>query len=199
MSPKTVILMGRAGSGKGTQSVLLKEELKRLSGREVFYLEVGSKFRAFVEGTSYSSRKGKETILRGDLMPSFLAVWNWGSSLLDNLTGEEHLVADGTPRMLGEATMFMEAMQFYNRGPIFLLHLNVPEDEVSKRLTLRARHDDSPEGIANRLKAFEEETKPVLEFFKTAPGVNFIEIDGHQAIPEVHKTIMNALAPHLND
>lgn len=191
--------MGRAGSGKGTQCALLKEELTRLSGRAVFYLEVGSKFRAFVEGTSYSSLKGKETILKGALMPSFLAVWNWGSSLLDNLTGEEHLVADGTPRMLPEAIMFMEAMQFYNRGAVSLVHLNVPEEEVSKRLTLRARNDDTPEGIANRLKAFEEETKPVIEFFKTAPGVTFLEIDGHQAIPAVHQSIMDALTPYLND
>jgi adenylate kinase family enzyme len=132
-------------------------------------------------------------------MPSFLAVWNWGSSLLDNMTGEEHLIIDGTPRMMSEALLFAEALEFYGRAPIVFIYLNVPAEEVTKRLTLRARADDSAEGINNRLKAFEEEVMPVIEYFKTVPGVNFVEINGHQTIEAVQAEIKIKLGDYLND
>jgi adenylate kinase family enzyme len=132
-------------------------------------------------------------------MPSFLAVWAWGSSMLEKMTGEEHIIVDGTPRMMGEALLFNEALQFYGRSPIIFVYLNVPAEEVTKRLTLRARADDSAEGINNRLKAFEEEVVPVIEYFKTAPGVTFVEVDGHQTIEAVQAEIKSKLSVHLND
>lgn len=193
MSLQTIILMGRAGSGKGTQGALLKSALEAAGGK-VLYLETGSKFREFVAGTSYSSLKAREVIMKGKLMPSFLAVWAWGSSMLEQMTGDEHIIVDGTPRMMGEALLFNEALQFYGRSPIIFVHLNVPAEEVTKRLTLRARADDSAEGINNRLKAFEQEVVPVIEYFKTAPGVTFVEVDGHQTIEAVQAEIKSKLS-----
>ncbi len=198
MSPKTIILMGRAGSGKGTQSAILKEWLSQ-TGRPVFYLETGAKFRDFMSKPGYTSGLTKSVVESGGLVPSFLAVWNWGSSLIDYFTGEEHLVIDGTPRMRGEAAMFMEALNFYNRLPVLFIHLNVPAEEVTNRLRLRGRVDDTDEGIKKRLEAFESEVWPVIEYFKTANQVNFIEVNGHQPIESVAEEIKQRLEPYLND
>lgn len=193
MVPQTIILMGRAGSGKGTQGALLREELLRRGGRTVFYLETGAKFREFVAGSSYSSKRARSVIERGGLMPSFLAVWNWGSSLLENMTGDEHLLVDGTPRMLSEAILFKEALKFYQRDPITFVYLNVSAAAVEQRLLLRGRSDDTPEAIANRLRAFETEVKPVIDHFRLEPGVRFIEVDGHPPIDVVRESLLSAL------
>lgn len=53
---------------------------------------------------------------------------------------------------------------------------------------LYQRKDDTPEGIRNRLKTFQKETLPVLDYYRKK-GL-LIEIDGEQSIPEVHKDII---------
>lgn len=191
--------MGRSGSGKGKQGELLKAELAK-DGRSVFYLETGAKFRQFVASGSYSGQLASQALNQGALLPSFLAVWNWGSSLLDKLTGEEHLIIDGTPRMLAEAEMFDGALKFYQRTPATFIYLNTSAAEAVKRLTLRGRSDDvTPEKINTRMQWFEQEVMPVIEHYRTSPLVKFVEINGDQSVEVVQAEIMTKLADYLHD
>lgn len=200
MSPKTIILMGRSGSGKGTQSALLEVNLEARDGREVFYFEAGSKFREFVAQGSYSSILAEKIMSQGLLLPSFFPVWNWANNFINNLTGEEHIIVDGGLRLINEAIMFEEALHFYQRQNVIFIYLNVTSEEAEKRLTLRGRHDDtSPEKIKNRMGWFEKDVIPVIEYFKTRPNVKFIEIDGNPPIEIVTESIMKSLEPYLND
>ena len=54
------------------------------------------------------------------------------------------------------------------------------------------RTDDTEEGIAKRLQVFEEETKPVIEYY--AGQDKLIEIDGAGTIEEVYGNILSELA-----
>ena len=101
MTPKTFILIGRSGCGKGTQAELLKKHLeKNVSEFPVLYIETGARFRAFVKGDSYTSLLAREVNDSGKLQSSFLATWMWSNILIEKLTGKEHLVLDGIPRKL---------------------------------------------------------------------------------------------------
>lgn len=200
MSPKTVILMGRSGSGKGTQGALLEANLEARDGREVFYFEAGAKFREFVAKESYSGKLAAQIMDQGLLLPSFFPVWNWANNFINHLTGEEHIIVDGGLRLLGEAIMFEEALQFYQRSDVIFIYLNVTSEEAAKRLGLRGRHDDiSAEKIKNRMGWFDKDVLPVIEYFKTRPNVTFIEIDGNPAIETVTSSIMKSLESYLND
>lgn len=197
---KTVIFMGRSGSGKGTQAKLVVDTLKAKTNQEVFYLESGQSFRDFIAKGGYSAELSKQIMDSGELQPSFLAVWNWSHLLVENLTGTEHVVIDGTPRSLDEAQILDTALQFYNLAPFAFVYLNVSEAEARKRLTLRARSDDqSDEKISERFRWFESKVMPVIEHYRSHPDCRFIEIDGDPSIPEITAAVSAGLADYLND
>ncbi len=197
---KTVIFMGRSGSGKGTQAKFVVEALKAETGQQVFYLESGQNFRDFIAGGGYSAGLSQAIMATGKLQPSFLAIWNWSHLLVEHLTGEEHLVIDGTPRSLDEAKILDTALDFYDLAPFAFVYLNVSADEARERLLLRGRGDDQTvEKINERLRWFDESVLPAVEHYRTHPQCRFIEIDGKPPIPEVAAAIKSALADYLAD
>lgn len=197
---KTVIFMGRSGSGKGTQAKAVVATLQEATGRETFYLESGQQFRDFIAAGGYSAKLSQQIMDAGQLQPAFLAIWNWSHLLVAHLTGEEHLVIDGTPRSLDEALILDTALKFYQREPFAFVYLNVSADEARERLLLRGRGDDQTvEKINERLRWFDESVLPVVEHYRTHPQCRFIEIDGKSPIPEVAAAIKSALADYLAD
>ncbi|PIR45526.1 MAG: hypothetical protein COV09_00840 [Candidatus Vogelbacteria bacterium CG10_big_fil_rev_8_21_14_0_10_50_13] len=196
---KTVMFMGRSGSGKGTQAKRVVDTLKAQTGREVFYLESGQSFRDFIAQGGYSARLSKAVMDSGALQPSFLAVWNWSHLLVDNLTGEEHLVVDGTPRSLEEAKVLDTAFDFYGLAPFAFVYLNVSPTEGKKRLQLRARDDDqTDEKINERFRWFDQSVMPVIDHYRSHPGCRFVEVDGDPDIETVTKLIAESLTDYLN-
>ena len=105
----------------------------------------------------------------GKLIPAFLPIWNWTGFLIDNVKENEHMIFDGLCRRPEEA-------------PI-----------LEDRLIKRGRYDDKDEKIAERLKWFETDVMPSVEYFKANSYYNFIKIDGAQAPKKVHEDIVKAL------
>ena len=74
MSPQTFIFIGRSGCGKGTQADLLQKYIKTQDpGREIFYLETGSRFRDFIKGDSLSSKLSLDISHRSAPQPHFFS------------------------------------------------------------------------------------------------------------------------------
>ncbi|MBX4216073.1 nucleoside monophosphate kinase [Candidatus Parcubacteria bacterium] len=195
MDLQTIIFIGRSGCGKGTQAKLLGEYLKaKDAAHPVRYLETGDKFREFIAKDGYSSRLSRAILERSDLQPPFLAIHFWSDWFVDNLTGGEHLIVDGTPRYLDEARALTGAMQFYARTPI-VLHLDVPREFSEKHLRERGRADDKRAGdIEKRLAWFETSVVPAIEYIKQEPTYRYVRINGDQPIEKVHAEILSALS-----
>ena len=196
MEPLTFILMGRSGCGKGTQAKLLKEyiEAHDSSKRSLFYLETGARFREFIQGKSFSSRLAAEINKTGGLQPAFLAVWNWAHLLVDEMTGEEHLIVDGMPRSYQEALVFDTAMTFYGRVKPVLIYLDVSRQWAKEKLVGRGRSDDRTSvEIDRKLNWFESDVLPAVDFFRDNPKYHFIHIDGEQTIEKVHEDVMGGV------
>ena len=116
MELQTFIFIGRSGCGKGTQVTLLQEYIRKQDQmRYVFYIETGERFRQFIKEHSLSSRLAAGIYKTGDRQPDFIAVWMWSHLLVERMTGEEHVIFDGTPRSLQEAQIVDTAITFYNR------------------------------------------------------------------------------------
>ena len=195
MSPKTIVFIGRSGCGKGTQARLISEYLKAedTEKREIFYVETGAQFRKFIQGDSWTSRRSKEIYARNERQPDFLAIWMWSHLFVENLTGEEHLLIDGTPRSLSEANVLNNALGFYNR-PAHIFHLGVSRAWAEHQLLARGRSDDKDMGqITKRLDWFEKDVEPAIEYLKNHTKNNFFDINGEQSIEKVHADIMTAL------
>jgi adenylate kinase family enzyme len=194
MNPQTFIFIGRSGCGKGTQAKLLIDYLKgHDQAHSVFYLESGAVFRKLIAENTHTAKLAKRIYEAGGLQPEFLAVWVWANLLIDTMTGEEHLVIDGTPRKPREAHVLDSAFKFYKREKPTVVHLDVSREWSVSKLTDRNRPDDNPGDIEARLNWFESEVMPAINFFRGNSYYRVLDINGEQPIEKVHADVVASI------
>lgn len=185
-----LVIFGGQGSGKGTQAKILTEKFG------LIYLGVGELLREMAETDNPMGRRVKKIVESGKLVPDELA-----TQIVDLKLGQippsVGFILDGYPRNLAQARELKRALSGLERlvpKPVFL-NLRVPREELLTRLRKRryieGRYDDTEEGISQRLKIYDEHTKPVLDAVKSWAEV--INIDGDQSIEAVTKEITEKL------
>lgn len=186
------MLIGGAGSGKGTQAEFLKETL---GNDKTLYVYNGDIFRQLsAEKNNLTSDLMLNNVLEtGALAPRFLAIWAWGDFFVKNLDKKSDIIVDGSPRTLLEAHALEEAFNFYGRDNKVLINIEVSMDESLSRLKKRARHDDTEEVILNRLKLYNEGINSIISFFKSDTNVNVFGINGVGSPEEVFGRIKKEL------
>ena len=166
---KNIVIFGAPGSGKGTQSDKLIEKY----GLE--HISTGDVLRAEIKKGSELGKTAKQFIDNGQLIPDDLMV-SILASVYDSF-GREHagVIFDGFPRTVEQAhalTAMLEKTMLAERGDCVaaMLELDVPEDELMKRLLLRGqmsgRADDNEETIKKRLVVYHSQTQPLIEWYK---------------------------------
>lgn len=194
MNSQTYIFFGPSGCGKGTQAKLLMEVLnKKDPNRKILYIETGEKFRELAKSDSFTANKVGEILSTGGLAPIFLPIWIWAGSLIENMTGNEHLIFDGVSRRLGEASVLDSALKFYGRENPTVISFEVSNEWATKLMKGRGRADDTDDEIKKRHAWYKENTVPAIEYFKNDPDYRFITIDGEHSIEEVHQSLMQKL------
>jgi adenylate kinase family enzyme len=193
MELQTFIFIGRSGCGKGTQVALLQEYIKREDQkRHIFYIETGERFRQFIKEHGLSSRLAAEIYKTGNRQPDFIAVWMWSHLLVERMTGEEHVIFDGTPRSLQEAQIIDTAVAFYSRQRPDVIYLNIPRETSKARMVARRRMDDiNAEEVERRLTWFETDVLPAVEFFRRHSNYNFVELDADQPVEAVQQELLS--------
>ena len=191
MTPKTFILIGRSGCGKGTQAKLLSDYLKKTDPeKEVLYIYTGDEFRKFIKGDSETQKLSKKIYDMGGLQPEFLATYMWTSFLVNKYYKNEHLIFDGAPRKHHEAGVLDSAFKFYDLKEIYIIQIEVSKEESIKRLMARKRFDDNKEDIEERLSWYETEVIPAIGFYKNNPSYHFLQINGEQTPEKIHQDII---------
>ncbi len=200
MSPKTFIFIGRSGCGKGTQAKVLHKQIEEMDPdkKKILYLETGPRFREFIKGDSFSSKLSLDVANTTARQPDFLAVWTWANAFIEELTEDEHLIIDGTPRALLEAKAFDTAMSFYKRDNPIVIYVDVSrewsKERLLKRHEIEGRSDDKLALIEQRLNWFDEEIYPTVLYFKDHPGYKFIHVNGEQPVEKVSHDILSQLS-----
>lgn len=186
--PYVLVILGRPGSGKGTQADLLEKKFK------FEHLSTGQLLRSRMKKKDLVARIIKKTIGTGHLVPTPIVFQLW-MPRLERFRLNRRLkgvLFDGSPRMLYEARMLDETMEFYGwKNNVAALNIIVSPKEAMKRLLKRGRHDDQKDDIANRLEWFRTEVMPVLRFFQKK-GVR-IDIDGERSVQKIHEDILRKL------
>ncbi|MDB5265094.1 MAG: adenylate kinase [Parcubacteria group bacterium] len=185
MNSKIILLIGKPGSGKGTQAKLLSEK----TGWKV--ISSGDVFRAIMQEDSVVGRKAKEVVDKGLLMPPWFASYLFQKAIFA-LPDTEGVIFDGFGRKVVEAQQVLEILEWLGR-PFDAIHIKVSDEDVIKRLTLRrevsGRADDH--AIEQRLDEYRIHTEPSVEVFRKAGSL--IEIDGSPTPEEISKEIDTAL------
>ncbi len=185
---RNVLLMGRPGSGKGTQAKRLAETY----GWEHF--STGDRFKILRDAEGHLGASVREAYDAGKLLPDWFATYLFESVVLE-LDPEKGLVSEGYPRSLGQAETFDSILSWLNR-PYKVLDLAVSNELVTERMLLRAETEHRPdsateEQIKARLATYEEHTAPVLNFFRDRGML--VTIDGSVSPEEVTEAIRKEL------
>jgi len=155
--PRLVVL-GRQGSGKGTQAGMLAQHFG------VNHLSTGKIFRDSAAAGVPAGRDAKAFMDRGELVPDDIVVAIIAERFANPREIERGFILDGFPRT---STQAIELGHILSRDPIDLvIDLNVPEEVVVRRLLERQREDDTEEGIQRRLELYERETAPLIDFYR---------------------------------
>ncbi|MFA6528191.1 MAG: nucleoside monophosphate kinase [Candidatus Gracilibacteria bacterium] len=209
-----IILFGMQGSGKGTQGKIFAER----HGIQVF--ETGAELRKLASENSPLGKKVKEIIEAGHLVSNEIVmeiIENFMKTIKPGIT----VLFDGIPRKTDQAETFDALMKKLGRDFIGVL-IEISEESAMKRLTTRricgkckevypvqykkdscekcggeliTRKDDNASAIATRLKAFQEETMPVIKKYQSENKM--ISVNGDQSIENVDKDLESSLASLL--
>ncbi|MEI6296815.1 MAG: nucleoside monophosphate kinase [bacterium] len=195
MKSQTIIFIGRSGCGKGTQADLVEAYLKANDPekREIFHIVTGNFLRELAKETSYTAGIIRDVLAKGTLVPDFLPVSMWGKFFMDNIKGHEHIITDGMPRKLHEAIMLDGAFRFYKRDKPIVIFIDLSYDSAVNRLMKRKRADDTKEAIEERLKFYDADVTPVIDYYRNSPEHVFLHIDGEPDIETIGKNIMSLL------
>ena len=185
---KTFLMMGRPGSGKGTQAAMLAD---RVGG---FVYSSGARLREMAKSDSYFGNKTKEVMERGDLMPIWVSQYLFEEALI-KLEPADTIVFEGSCRILEEAMRFHEAAVWLER-PYIAVYIDAPEEVLRARLLKRAglegRADDNAAALQERFDKFTELTTKSIEYFKKEGTL--VTVNGDQSVETVHAEICKALA-----
>ena len=177
-----LIVFGRQGAGKGTQAV-------RLAGHYgIPHISTGDMLRGAAADGTELGLKAKVLMDAGDLVPDEV-MEGIVVERLAKADAQPGWLLDGYPRTVGQ----IEAMQ-RNLGQDFVdlaVNLDVPVDVVTSRMLARGREDDTPEAIQRRLDLYEEQTRPLLDFF--AQRDQLVEVDGVGPEDDVFERLVKAI------
>jgi adenylate kinase len=193
-----VIMMGPPGAGKGTQAARLARD------RGLLKISTGDILREAVREQNPVALEAKARMDRGELLDDQTMIAIVRDRLLrpDAAPG---FVLDGFPRTVTQARALDQIIGERDNGPLLIVDVVVPEDELVRRLASRRicskcgvnadpfdagsecgkcggelvqRKDDSKDIVLERLKVYERATRPVLEYFRERP--TFRVVNGAQ-------------------
>lgn len=194
-TPQTFVFFGIVGSGKGTQVELLQKYLKDNNlAEDVVFASPGIGYRKLISDGYYTGAIVKETLDKGYLQPDFLTNGLVVSNLAFSIKENSCIMADGFPRTILQSKMLEEILSYYGRTNTHIIYIKVSKEEAIKRMKLRARHDDTDEGIAQRFDEYVNNVIPAMDYFKDKDGYTMHTINGEQSIEDVHKELIVSLA-----
>lgn len=100
----------------------------------------------------------------------------------------EHVIVDGFPRQLEQAQWLVDSQPQHGRSIGLVIVLEVPKDELVRRLKLRGRSDDTEAVIEQRLHIYRTEIYPILSYL-TEQKIHIAHIDGNDSVGQVHDKI----------
>jgi adenylate kinase len=194
-----VIMMGPPGAGKGTQATRFARE------RELLKISTGDILRDEFRAKNPVALEAKARMDRGELVDDDTMIRIVRDRLLrpDAAPG---FVLDGFPRTVPQARALDQIIGERDNGPLVIVDVVVPEDELVRRLAGRRicetcginadpfaagnqcgkcggvlvqRIDDDQNVVVERLKVYQRATKPVLEYYRERP--TFRVVNGAQA------------------
>ena len=207
-----IVLFGKPGAGKGTQAPILAERIG------VPILSTGDTLRAAIKDGTALGREAKAYMDRGDLVPDKV-ILGVVREKLSEPSYKNGVILDGVVRTIPQAEGMQDVMQSLGRRIDAVLNLDVNNEEIVRRLSGRTvcgtcqtpytgvapgskcakcggivsrRKDDEPEAVRNRLNVYDQQTAPVLDWYRK-DGAKVAVVNAEGTVDEITKRILKAL------
>jgi len=183
-----IILFGPPGCGKGTQAK------KLVADRGWVQLSTGDMLRAAIASGSELGERVKAIVDGGSLVPDEIVI-----ELIEERLPEAEAaggaIFDGFPRTVAQAEALDAALAKRGSRVDAVIRLLVDEKELVARMEKRAaeegRADDNIDAFKVRLKAYQDQTAPLLPFY--ADQGKLKEVEGMGSMEDVAARISAAL------
>ncbi len=186
---KNIVIFGAPGSGKGTQSDLLIEHY----GLE--HISTGDVLRNEIKKGTELGKTAQGFIDNGQLIPDDLMVSILAKVYDEFGRGHKGVIFDGFPRTIPQAEALKQMLNERGDKVAAMIELDVPEDELMKRLLLRGqqsgRADDNEETIKKRLVVYHSQTQPLIEWYRQE-GLHH-HINGSGTLERIFKDIQEVI------
>jgi adenylate kinase len=209
-----IILFGPPGVGKGTQAKLLVEEFHSA------HISTGDLLREAVKNKTILGLKAKSFMDAGNLVPDDVVV-GLIEEVLTSEEARENFILDGFPRTLPQASALDALFEKLGVRLDSVISFEVDNEEIIDRLNQRRlcrgcgriytiarigtdlkvcpqcggevyqRDDDKPEPVRRRLEVYQQQTKPLIDYYRKTNRL--IPINGMDEIGYVHKLVLDAL------
>ncbi len=163
MNMLNLILFGPPGSGKGTQAERLEEAYN------LVHISTGELFRSEMEEGTELGIRANEYMSRGELVPDEVTIGMLRNKMTYH-TAAEGFIFDGFPRTAPQAEALDQLLGEMDQQIDALIMLDVPEDEIVKRILLRGKDsnrpdDNDPEVIRKRFQVYQAKTAPIYNYY----------------------------------
>jgi adenylate kinase len=191
-----VIMMGPPGAGKGTQAGRFARE------RGLLNISTGDILREGTKEQLPVAMRAKELMDRGELVDDATMIAIVRERLM-RPDAQHGFVLDGFPRTVSQAEALDAIVSERNNGPLIVVDVQVPEQELVRRLAGRLicarcgtnaeppndgaaaacakcggglvqRADDNEQVVLERLKVYERATKPLVDFYRDRPTFRIV-------------------------
>ena len=180
-----LLLIGAPGAGKGTQAGRLAERFG------ITHISSGDLLRQHVKDRTSIGQTIKAYVDAGDLVPDAVVMDMLRKPVVTAAESGGY-VLDGFPRTVDQAKAAFEVARALGVQVQAAVHLDVPDEELIRRLLARGRgSDDTEEVIAHRLQVFREKTIPLLEYYAGREWM--FAVDGARPAGQVHTDIVGRL------
>ena len=164
-----LILLGPPGAGKGTQA------LRLVAKYGIVQLSTGEMLRAAVKAGTPVGREVQEIMARGGLVPDSVVV-SIVAQRIEQPDARKGFILDGFPRTVPQAVALDRMLATRGLALDAVIELRVDEDALVRRIESRIaemkergeelRPDDNPEVLHNRLRAYRQQTAPLIAYYR---------------------------------
>ncbi|WP_028937618.1 adenylate kinase [Pseudonocardia spinosispora] len=177
-----LVLVGPPGAGKGTQAVRLAERL------DVPHISTGDLFRANLSQETPLGLEAKRYMDAGELVTDEVTVGMVRERLAED-DAAKGFILDGFPRTVAQADSLAAILDASGSSLDAVVSLEVPQEQLIKRLLGRGRADDTEAVIRRRQEVYQEETAPLLEHYSDV----LVTIDAVGEVEEITERVLNKL------
>ena len=213
--PIYLVLLGAPGAGKGTQAVLLMQDLG------IPHVSSGDLFREDLRNQTALGKLAQSYMEQGDLVPDDVTI----AMVMDRLAQPDcakGAILDGFPRTLAQARALDEAFSEHGRRVSLVPYVRVSEETLLARLAgrwtcqgckalyhqvfnppqvagacdecggvLYQRADDTPETQKTLIDVYVQQTQPLVDYYGSAGLLR--EIEGEGDVEHVHGALLGAI------